>query len=257
MGGFSYGVITPNTKSKGDLHMKVHCRFCGADFHSPSKHLECPSCGSSSTEDLIFSKEDALPPAPESYMVYEVEYESAYVDKGHNDIRQCSKKTVEYMKSTPEYYKNVKVLRELGMTDTTWLQTWYKIGLDNYWIAQAWDPQFTINSFQECKTLDYLMTKLASGNWCTGQAFYYRNLAFINQVNGGDEWLIVRNDINFESWSCAYVLEVQGKDYFASDIYQMLNATDEQLKQLEYGNVEVPMEFEFDGVTYLKSILRT
>lgn len=43
-------------------------------------------------------------------------------------------------------------------------------------------------SYYECRTIDELKKAFLYGNWAIRQCFTYRNLAFINQVNGGDEW---------------------------------------------------------------------
>jgi hypothetical protein len=118
------------------------------------------------------------------------------------------------------------------------IPTWIRIGRKNHWISRACDPPFDKDSFYECKTLDELAEKLAKGNWCLGQAFYYKNLCFINQVNGGDEWLTIRDDLPFESISCGYIIKTRGKEHFFALVEDMLKATREQLKNLEYGSDE-------------------
>lgn len=114
------------------------------------------------------------------------------------------------------------------------IEKWIEIGNKNPWISQAWDPPFDENSFCECKTVDELIEKFEHGNWCLGTAFYYKNLCFINQVNGGDEWLVIRDSIPFESMSCGLIIENHGREYFKQLVERMLNATEEQLINLEY-----------------------
>ncbi|OVE79479.1 hypothetical protein BVY01_02410 [bacterium I07] len=111
------------------------------------------------------------------------------------------------------------------------IQTWIRIGLQNPWIAGAYDPEFKEKSFYECHTVEELKEKFLHGNWCLGQAFFYQNICFINQVNGGDEWLVIRDDIPFESFTCIRIIE---KGEFDELIRMILNATDEQLRELEY-----------------------
>jgi hypothetical protein len=135
-------------------------------------------------------------------------------------------------------------------TDNPLIAKWIEIGRKNPWIAAAWDPEFDENSFHKCETFVELIKELEHGNWSTGQGFYYKNMAFINQVNGGDEWLVIRDDIKFESWSCGSVIRRSGPDRFATQFYQMYHATDEQLKYLNYNEVEVPETFEFDGIEF-------
>ena len=43
-------------------------------------------------------------------------------------------------------------------------------------------------SYYECKTVDELTKAFLHGNWAIRQCFTYKNLAFINQINAGDEW---------------------------------------------------------------------
>src|SRR6202042_1564420 len=66
---------------------------------------------------------------------------------------------------------------------------WLKLGKQYPWIKEAEDPPFNTQSFQECQTDKELLEKFEHGNWSLGQAFYVGNLCFINQVDGGDEWL--------------------------------------------------------------------
>ena len=59
--------------------------------------------------------------------------------------------------------------------------------------------------FSRTESLDRLREALGSGNWAIRQGFCYRDLAFIQQVNGGDEWWTLKRDgdawTGFESWS--------------------------------------------------------
>ena len=66
---------------------------------------------------------------------------------------------------------------------------WLEIGLRNPWIREACDPPFTRKSFHRCATREELRERIWHGNWCLGQAFYLGDLCFIQQVDGGDEWL--------------------------------------------------------------------
>jgi len=40
----------------------------------------------------------------------------------------------------------------------------------------------------ECMTIDELKKAFLYGNWSIRQCFTYKNLAFVNQINAGDEW---------------------------------------------------------------------
>lgn len=230
--------------------MKVLCVFCGANFHSATKETECNSCGMTDIDNFIFS-ENEKPIIPESQMMYLVSYN--YL--GREETAEVTEKRLTYMreysKKYPEYFADLKIVKELGMTDTTWLAKWYEIGINNHWIAGAWDPQFTIGSFSECKTLEYLITKLQGGGWCLGQAFYYKNLCFIQQVNGGDEWMVIKEDKDFESYSCGAVLR-RDKFKFIKDIYRYLNTPTSQIQTWDY--VDVPDVIEIDGIVYREEV---
>jgi len=132
--------------------------------------------------------------------------------------------------------------------DTTWLAKWYEIGLNNHWIPLAYDPPFTMDSFSECKTLENLLTKLQGGCWALGTAFYYKNLCFIQQVGGGDEWLIIKEDKSFESYSSGAVLN-RDTFKFVKDIYRYLNTPTSEIRNSEY-EVAIPEEIEIDGIIY-------
>ena len=48
--------------------------------------------------------------------------------------------------------------------------------------------------FSRTESVDRLREALGSGNWAIRQGFCYRDLAFIQQVNGGDEWWTLKRD---------------------------------------------------------------
>lgn len=82
-----------------------------------------------------------------------------------------------------------------------WKQA-YKIGMGNGWCSGDYarqDGDFIceedcLNKDSVC-TIDDIQTLKAffkNGNWCLGQAVIYQNLCFIQQDNGGDEWLTMK-----------------------------------------------------------------
>lgn len=120
------------------------------------------------------------------------------------------------------------------------IKTWLEIGNKNIWIKEHntdpdcltyRDPAFDEKSFCECETVQELIEKFEYGNWCIGQAFYYKNICFINQIDAGDEWLVIRDDIAFESFSCQNIIKA---GEFEMCIDRILKATPEQLKNLDY-----------------------
>ena len=121
-------------------------------------------------------------------------------------------------------------------TKKSYLNEWLKIGLRNPWIRDSllnYDPddRFTIKSFYECKDVEELKEKIKRGNWQLGCAFYLGDLCFINQINGGDEWLTIKQDKPFDSFTFERIIE-DGE--FEGYIARMQSATAEQCHKLEY-----------------------
>jgi hypothetical protein len=111
------------------------------------------------------------------------------------------------------------------------IDTWLDIGRKNLWIKRAWDPPFNRRSFHVCATIEELKEKLAYTNWSLGTAFAFEDLCFINQVDGGDEWLTIRHGVAFESITFRYIIE---RHEFEGYILRLLAATPEQCKTLTY-----------------------
>jgi len=134
----------------------------------------------------------------------------------------------------------------------------------NYWISgkasiddgdpfAALEYEFKKSSIHECKTLQELKKKLGQGNWAIGQCFTYEDLVFINQVNGGDEWLTLKffstEIVSFESITFRPMIhDYKGEEYecyskdkneprencFERFIERLLRATKEQCLKGEY-----------------------
>lgn len=108
---------------------------------------------------------------------------------------------------------------------------WLAIGRENPWIREAYDPPFRLESFYPCYTVDELEHELTRLSWSVGTAFSYRDLCFIQQVEGGDEWLTIRHGIAFESISARPLIE---HGTFRDHVRRFLAATKEQCRDLEY-----------------------
>jgi len=116
-------------------------------------------------------------------------------------------------------------------TERQLLDIWETIGKQNIWIAEAHDPPFEKTMLDKCYTPEELQSKLAHDNWCLGQGFYYQNLCFINQSDGGDEWLTIKDNYDFESISFMRIIK-HGK--FMNLLQRLLNATKKQCIKLKY-----------------------
>lgn len=129
---------------------------------------------------------------------------------------------------TQDEIEHVRVVPEL---DTELRRAWFQLGRENPDIHEAYDPPFLIDGFVGCYSIEELEERIGHGNWSIGTSFYYRDLCFINQVNGGDEWLTIRHGIAFESITFGPSIE-EGR--FASLIRRLLAASEEQCRELTY-----------------------
>ena len=121
-----------------------------------------------------------------------------------------------------------------------WRPIWHKIGMENYWIGRAWDPAFDGKHIYLCESIDEMMTKLIHGNWATGVAFAYRDQCWINQVDGSDEWLVIKGTCAFESvTACAvahekecplFIKGVSDSNRLGNMIEKIANFTEEEIR---------------------------
>jgi hypothetical protein len=111
------------------------------------------------------------------------------------------------------------------------IATWLVLGEQDRWIRQACDPPFTRQSFVECADAAELKRRLSHGNWCVGSAFFLSDLCFIEQQAGAGEWLVIKQNVPFESASCGDMIDAGTFDAFLVDIQA---ATIEQCAALTY-----------------------
>lgn len=136
-----------------------------------------------------------------------------------------------YAAQFAESWLVIEEVRVVPQLDDTLREQWYQLGAKNPWIRPADDPPFTRTSFIGCYSIEELEEQLGFGNWSLGTAFYYHDLCFINQIDGGDEWLTIRHGIAFESITFRSYIE---NGEFASLITRLLTASKEQCQRLEY-----------------------
>jgi hypothetical protein len=117
------------------------------------------------------------------------------------------------------------------LTNEPWLDSWDKIGNRNLWIREAYDPPFTKKMLEKCDTVESLQEKLSHTGWCLGQGFCYQNLCFINQMEGGDEWLTIKDDYPFETITFADFIK---RGVFPVLIERLLRASKEDCIKLKY-----------------------
>lgn len=115
-----------------------------------------------------------------------------------------------------------------------YLAVWLAIGQKNRWIRRATDPHFNARSFYECRNMAELVEKFRHGNWSLGSAFTLGDLCFIQQDDGGDEWLTIKEDVAFESMSCGWMIKHRGEAYFIAIVEAIQRASKEDCKRLRY-----------------------
>lgn len=100
------------------------------------------------------------------------------------------------------------------------------------------DYELTDRSFAFIDSLEELREKFLHGNWAINVGFIYDNLAFINQVNGGDEWTAIKKFpdglIMFESISMELILEQSGELKWRGLIDRLRKASKEQCLNYTY-----------------------
>ena len=124
------------------------------------------------------------------------------------------------------------------------VEKWLSIAQQNVWIRQrgsgdandtcAFEPPLAEQDFYQCESIPRLYDFLTQGNWMLGQPFYFQNLCFINQINAGDEWLVIRDGLAFESLTAGAMEYEEFKDW----IECVFRATEEELRSLEYTTTE-------------------
>lgn len=116
------------------------------------------------------------------------------------------------------------------------IRTFLRLGRGNPWIHQAWDPPFNELSFHVCSDVDELANLILRGNWSLGQAFVLEDICFINQIDGGDEWLTIKGSTAFESITMRTYQESEGEAdaRLRETIRRIRAASEDQCRRLEY-----------------------
>jgi hypothetical protein len=115
---------------------------------------------------------------------------------------------------------------------------WLKVngaGFDDGLYVES-DYEFGLIRFDDIQNLAAFFHH---GNWGLRTGVTYRDLVFVNQVNGGDEWLTLKilpdgTPMSFESITFLPSIE---NDTFERLITDLVKATPEQCKKLEYSEI--------------------
>lgn len=140
-------------------------------------------------------------------------------------------------RSVDEYYQErQKFLESLSPEQREHVHTFFAIGRQNLWIRLAYDPPFSELSFVICSDVRDLAERILRGNWCLGQAFVLDDLCFINQIDGGDEWLTIKGNTPFESITMQidYETDESAQKRFFETVDRIQKATERQCRKLDY-----------------------
>lgn len=125
---------------------------------------------------------------------------------------------------------------------------WLKRGGVDFEEDPFMESDYVFGNYYVCETLEELKKAFLYGNWAIRQGFIYQSLALINQINGGDEWWTIKKFpdgeiIAFESCSMKRIIESEPEGYFEDYINQMLKATKEKCRKLEYCDEEFDKKY--------------
>lgn len=132
--------------------------------------------------------------------------------------------------------KNLNTKQQLELEEKCQKNGWLKRG-GYIWQDDPYLEEYPY-SFYEAESVSELIDFFKHGNWSIRQGIVYKDLAFINQINGGDEWWTLKKLpdgkwLDFESISAAAIIE-NSHDEFKALIACMRRATPAQCRHLDY-----------------------
>ena len=115
---------------------------------------------------------------------------------------------------------------------------------ENGWLMRGgydWqdDPYLEEYPYEFCTApnMEALASFFEHGNWAIRQGIVFDDLAFIQQVNGGDEWWTLKRDgdgwVDFESVSCGHTI-AHSKSDFERLVASMRAASTDECVHLDY-----------------------
>ena len=131
------------------------------------------------------------------------------------------------------------------MDQKEFINTCYTIGMKNHWCSGRADfadgnclseeDRLNRNSFVVFFDAAKLKYAFASDNYCLGTTFVYHDLCFVNQVDGGDEWLTMKRfrDEVIAYESINWIPNIDNGEF--DDLLKRLErATKKHCQELEY-----------------------
>jgi hypothetical protein len=117
----------------------------------------------------------------------------------------------------------------------------------NPWLAdREYDLSDYCYSFREVSGVGELQELFDHGNWALRTGYILNDLAFVQQVDGGDEWLALKYEggrwRDFESISFEHILKRDGEAQFRSLMDRLVNSSIEEYWGNKYTPQEKPLE---------------
>lgn len=114
------------------------------------------------------------------------------------------------------------------------------------WQDDPWLEEYPYD-FSRAPSIKDLADFFSNGNWAIRQGVLFGDLAFIQQVNGGDEWWTLKRCpdgswLDFESYTMNYILPDMSR--FTQAIASMQLATPDECKHLEYSVPKTSLVWE-------------
>ncbi|KYG33484.1 hypothetical protein [Priestia endophytica] len=104
---------------------------------------------------------------------------------------------------------------------------WLKVGGVDFEDDPCMELDYGYN-LKNCATIEELEKKIGQGNWAIRQGFAYKQLLFVNQVNGGDEWWACykHEDGCIEDFESITFREIISRGEFKEYIQRLLKGPD-------------------------------
>lgn len=118
----------------------------------------------------------------------------------------------------------------------TLIKKWIEIGQRYADIDGTMNNPLGRDFFYECITIEELVSRMEKTDWVKGQAYFYKNLCFIFEICVQNDWLVIRDELPFDSINIMHIAkDQQGQNRTLPELIEaILEATPEQLKNLSY-----------------------
>ena len=134
------------------------------------------------------------------------------------------------------------------------LDTWLRLGRENPWIRAGSDPPFGEASFALCRTAQEAARMVDRNNWTVGTGFVLADtdVCMIQQCEGKGEFLMIRGDQAFDSWTTGAPYGMHGPELIAA-LDAVVRAPLDGRKRPQWYELLEPRPEDATGVVVAKS----